>query len=219
MNTSMALTSISKDFLESPTGITLNWFMNTIPGFNWVWVAMLQANEQTKNMRVLRALELIELFQDDTFQTMFLQSEQALDWFGLCIESITKERNKEKRKIIKNILLWFTKLSEKEKEKYEIEKILDILNKITEEDISYIKSIKKWTGPIQVYEEERHNMKYLESLWLVIIKQEVEVSSERFQALSYEEASSDWEIHSTTEITEFLITTPLFKEFIKYITK
>ena len=61
-------------------------------------------------------------------------------------------------------------------------------------------------------------MRYLEGLWLITIKQEIEVSSESYKAISSKEADMDWEINSNTEILYYYNDTPLFKKFIKYIT-
>ncbi len=134
-----------KDFIESPVWIVLNGFMNAVPWFNWSWVALQQAIEQTKNMRILRALDLLELFNDEDFQKRFLESEQALDWFWQCYEAIIRERNQEKRKIIKNIFLWFTKLSEKEKKEFELERLLDINHKILISEIELLRHIHDFT--------------------------------------------------------------------------
>ncbi len=124
-------TFVWKDFIESPAWIVLDWFMNTVPWFNWWWIALQKAVEQTKEMRILRALELLELFADKDFQEDFLKSDQAVDWFWQCYEAIIRERNEEKRKNIKNIFLWFIKLTEEEKKEFELERILNSLNLIS----------------------------------------------------------------------------------------
>jgi hypothetical protein len=67
----------------------------------------------------------------------------------IVFESYIKERNKEKRNYIKNIFLDFTKSTVEEKEKFELERLLDIVNRITLQEIEFIKFLNFTIKPIQ----------------------------------------------------------------------
>ena len=133
-------------------------------------------------MRVLRALDLLELFNDLDFQRQFLESEQAVDWFWLCYEAIIRERNKDKRDRIKSYLKWFIERSEDEKRKMELEKFLDVSTKITQSDIRLLNKLRtspnsviKWieSTAVNYINTDLEQYHYLHSLWLIIINQRV----------------------------------------------
>lgn len=146
----MDKTFVYKDFIESVPWWMLDQTLNMTPWVNIVWWWVKNAINWSKNMRIIRWIEFFEaIWIYPEFLKELEKSEQALDWLALCFEAYTKERTKEKRKILKNLFLWFTKLSEEEKEKFEIERLIDITNKITSAELTYLKHLNDDLLPLQ----------------------------------------------------------------------
>jgi len=176
----------------------------------------------------------VKILEDnpEIFTKEIMQTEEFKDWFVIILESYIKERNKSKKEIIKNIFLWFTKLTEKEKEEFELEKMLDILNKISEKEINLLDEIYKWKIDENIkktvtdnyqesYEDKNYsNLKYLESLSLIIIYSDIESSI----AEETEWDEEDW-YHTTGRTYSRIISSENFELsnfwsiFIEYIIK
>lgn len=140
----------------------LNWIKWTIKEiWNPAWLILLQAFI-TKNPEWLLAWATIfwaynilffQAHQDrlnewteftmntEEFSKEIVGTKSFQDAHFLAFEAFMRQRSHKKREIIKNILLWFTKIEEAEKEEFELERILDILNKITFNEIKYINKI------------------------------------------------------------------------------
>ncbi len=140
----MEKTKVYKDFKESIPWTVLDQVLSSTPWINVAWWIMKSVTDNTRNMRVLRWIEFFEWITDPKFVEELGESEQALDWITICLEHATKERNKAKRKIIKNIFLWFSKLSEIEKEQFKLERLIDITSKITIDELDLLKEISVW---------------------------------------------------------------------------
>jgi len=99
----------------------------------WLYWVFLQHQQDRLN-------EFIKFIQDNPweFTKKIVETQEFKDWFLLIFEAHIKERNEEKRNIIKNIFLWFTKLSKEEKKKFELEKILNTLKTIAKDEIKLI---------------------------------------------------------------------------------
>lgn len=74
---------------------------------------------------------------------LIVTSDSFKDAFYIMYDKHIKERNPEKRRIIRNIFLWYVKATEEEKEKFELERLLDINNKITLPEIWVLKNIEE----------------------------------------------------------------------------
>ena len=128
----MEKTYVYKDFIESIPWWMLDQVFCMTPWINVIWWWMKNAIEGSKNIRILRWIEFFEWIANPEFIKELEESEQALDWLAICFESYTKERSEEKRRIIKNVFLWFSELSGEEKEEFELEKFLNTTKYINE---------------------------------------------------------------------------------------
>lgn len=147
----MEKTFVYKDFIESVPWWMLDQTLNMTPWINIVWWWVKNAIDWSKNMRILRWIEFFEtIWLYPEFLKELEESEQALDWLAICFEFYTKQRIKEKRNFIKNIFLWFIKLSEIGREKFELERLIDITNKITLDEIFFLKFLNDEIKPIQI---------------------------------------------------------------------
>lgn len=107
-------------------------------GFYWV---VMQYKQNELN-------EFIQFIQDnpESFTKDIVNTNAFKDWFIIILEEYLKERNQEKRNIIKNIFLWFTQLSAEKKKKFQLERLLDITSKITVSEIWLLREINdKWS--------------------------------------------------------------------------
>lgn len=138
----MDKTFVYKDFIESVPWWVLDQTLNMTPWINILWWCLKNAINWSKNMRIIRWIEFFEtIWLYPEFLKELESSEQALDWLAICFEAYIKERNKEKREIIKNIFLWFTELPEDEKEKFELEKLINTINVMSLNDITVFKEL------------------------------------------------------------------------------
>lgn len=212
MKHSLEATKVYKEFLESPAWWATDIVLSLSPWINIVWGAMKNAIEWTQNVRILRWLEFFEWLTSEKFQKELLESEQAMDWLAICFESYFKQRNKNKREYIRNIFNWFINLNDEEKENFELEKILDVLNKITLEEIKMLKILdqtwKYYLLPSSIKEYEC--IKHLSLYWIVNIQQEIENPLMR----------KDWQnSNNEVKVKEKSIISMFGNKFLYYILK
>jgi hypothetical protein len=198
-----------------------------ILAYGFFWVVMQYKQDDVNNF--------VQILKDNPwiFTKEILETKEFQDGFVLILEKYIRERGSTKKEIIKNILLWFTQISQEKKEKFKLEKILDILNRITETEISILNEIDKWeidevikkkTSSIHCWDEfiakEYHDLKYFESLGLIYIHLDTEVSEIEEQEWDEE----DWYFNTGKFYTkinnfEFFELSEFWDEFIKYIKK
>ncbi len=92
-----------------------------------------------------RAIEFVEMIRDNPkiFTRDILSSEEFQDGFVHTFQKYLSERIKEKRKIIKNIFLGFSK--EENKDSFKLERYLNTLEQLSIEDIEVIKTFSDKT--------------------------------------------------------------------------
>lgn len=122
----------------------------------WLCVALGQAGMKYREKRVI---EWIENIRDnpDVFTSEVLEDENFQDGFVYLFQKYIVERNVEKRKIVKNILLWFAWAHNKAE--FELEKLCSILDSLSLEDIEVLKiwsdgSIQQWDRSQGVFPED-----------------------------------------------------------------
>lgn len=95
--------------------------------------------------------DFIKILKDNpwVFAEEIVETEEFKDWFLIIMESYLKERSEQKRKIIKDIFIWFTNVSKEEKEEFELERILDILSRITVSELDFLKHLVDDLYPLQ----------------------------------------------------------------------
>lgn len=168
--------------------------MPLILAYWFFWVVMQYKQDDVNNF--------VKIIQDNPwiFTKDIIETKEFQNGFVIILEQYIKERNKTKKEIIKNIFLWFTKLSEKEKEKFELEKLLDITSKITNDEIIEIRKIYK-EGSV-IWNEIVY---WLLGLWLV-----------------YQEKPYIRDNHTIKEMRNAILLpyyslTTIWKKFISYI--
>lgn len=132
--------------IDSAAWWAIDQAFNSTPGVNIIWWAIKNTVASTPTYKIMRALEFWEWMADNWFLESLAWSEQAIDGITICFEAYVKQRTEKKRKLIKNFFLWFTELSEGEKENFELEAILDIINKIPFKEIETLKKVSNFLG-------------------------------------------------------------------------
>ncbi len=138
------------------------------------------------------------------FAEEIIETKEFKDWFLVVFETYLKERNDEKREIIKNIFLWFTKLPQDKKENYELERLLDISKKITFSEILFLKYIN---------ENWRLDFKSKEKSWLKYMTTELYSFSIWEPLLELSDTNSFWEVYS--DLVYWLISLWIVKQINK----
>lgn len=114
-----------------------------LSAYGMFWIYM-QYNQNKLN-------EFINILKENPwiFTEEIVKTEEFKDGFLVIMEWYLKERSAEKRKIIKNIFLGFTELSESEKNEFELEKLLEIVKNISTQEIDYLKHLYYDVKPFQ----------------------------------------------------------------------
>lgn len=109
----------------------------TMLGAMWLFGIYLQYNQSKLD-------EFIQFIQDnpESFTEEIVTTEAFKEWFIKIFESYIKTRSERKRKIIQSILLWYSRFSEDEMREFELEKILDVLDRVSLESIDFIRYLK-----------------------------------------------------------------------------
>lgn len=195
---------VSLDKILFPSVIT---FVNNFPALQtslilaywFFWVVM-----QYKQNEINDFIQLI-INNPWIFAKEVIETKEFEDWFLVIFETYLKERSNEKREIIKNIFLWFAELSQGKKENYELERILDITNKITFPEITFLKYINE-NGSLDFKSKEKS--------WF-----NVNLTTIRFdflqwrQLLALSDTNSLWEIYS--DLIYWLISLWIVKQINK----
>jgi hypothetical protein len=167
-------------FLSGALGGAFDATMSSFPGIAIAWGAL---KGGVSNIRTKRAEDFI-LFIQNNFNLNYFNDENFIDGLAITFDSFLKQRNKNKREIIKNIFLGFS--GSENKEEFEIERMYDIVYRISEKQIRLFIEIKKQKkivilsqeyGEIKNYNENYDEYKYLEFLGLVAINQEKNIKT------------------------------------------
>jgi len=152
---------------------------------------------------------------NEIFTREILKTKGFRDGFVITFEEYLKQRNKNKRKIIQNIFLGFAKNSAKEC--FELERMYDLLNKISEYQMNLMNKVKKEkqitikSNLRDAIENDYEYLKYLEYLGILSCKKKSYVETN----VSYEDEEADSDFYETEKFS-----LSMFGEaFIKFILK
>jgi len=152
---------------------------------------------------------------NEIFTREILKTKDFRDGFVITFEEYLKQRNENKRKIIQNIFLGFTKNNVKEC--FELERMYDLLNKISEYQMSLINKVKKEKQIIiksnmrDVTKNNYEYLKYLEYLGILSCEKKGYVETD----VSYEDEEADSNFYETEKFS-----LSVFGEnFVKFILK
>lgn len=191
--------------------------LNNIPLLNSAWGLSKALLGASMELRQKRALEWVEMIRDNPsiFSGDVLKDEVFQDGFVFLLEKFLRQRNEEKRKYIKNVFLDFAQSDEKIG--FEIERIDDVINKITMRQVNLLKEVKKKTAMFHIphdtesveirrssgYDPDYDHYKYLEFLGLIAVISEKKVHT-KYGASELEES-------------ETLVITKFGEVFINYL--
>jgi len=128
--------------LKDSTLNTVDVIVSNIPWLNiarWLSKALIFNWLAMRQDRVLEFVEFI-INQPWYFAKDLMKTEEFQDWFVYCIEKYIRERNKDKRLIAQRIFLWFA--TSKEKEQFELERYLNVLNLLWSENLEHLWNIR-----------------------------------------------------------------------------
>lgn len=138
--------------------------VSRVPGLNLAWNLSKALCGAGLKLRQQRALEWVEMIRDnpEIFAKEILEQEEFQDGFVLSLEKYLLERNKNKREYIKNVFIGFT--NSEQKQKFELERILNTISIISTEAIELISYIDKKIIPEMEEEYELHNGQIVQRL-------------------------------------------------------
>jgi len=183
---------IKRIFISSTTIGTKNFIVPAInilvasrPEFLPHWLLISGYFGTLLDLQQEKVNEFVNYIQNNSsiFTKEMVNSLEFKEGFVITFESYLKQRNKQKRKYIQNIFIGFTE--SEVKEDFELERMYDLLNKISKYQISTLKRIYNKID-ISINEKERlavesdyDDIKYLQSLGLLSVekKQRIEVDT------------------------------------------
>ena len=130
-----------KKLIEKSVMAIADGVVSKIPGLDVAWNLSKALFEAGMELRQERALEFVEMIKDnpDIFIKKILKEKSFQDGFVYTLENYIRERNEEKRAIVKNIFLGFTKA--KSKDNYPLEKMIHTTTQLGGKDILVLKDV------------------------------------------------------------------------------
>lgn len=163
--------------------------------------------------------EFVEYIQNNktTFVKEVIETKEFRDGFILIFEAYIKQRNEKKRRILQSIFLDFTETQDKKN--FELERLFDLLNKISEFQFYVLKKVKL-NRRITVEDRERNvvefdygDLKYLEYLGLLYCDRKSTVESN----IGHITEEGDGDVDSELLEEETFYLSPLGGDFVKFI--
>ncbi len=150
-----------KILLQDSALIVADGIVSNIAGLNIAWGLSKALYGSGIKLREKRALEWVETIKDNPniFTKNILCSQNFQDGFVYAFEKFIKERNNEKRKIIKNIFLGFSK--SKDLENFELERFINIASLLSIKDF-------RWLSGSQYASSEEEKKYYKNALAILI---------------------------------------------------
>ncbi len=142
------MTTSDKLLLEEVEAITADEIVDaiatSIPGINIAYKIAKAYMGRGMKLRQKRVLEWVEFVRDNLgeFSKQLFDNEQFQDCFVLLTEGYVRERAKSKRTLHQQILLGITRLSPKELEDYQLERMIAVTNQISLEGMNVLSFIK-----------------------------------------------------------------------------
>jgi len=138
------------------------------------------------DIRKERINEIVEFLKknENVFIKQIVETKEFEEIFVVTFENYIKQRNEKKRKIIQNIFLGFSKKINEDHNPFEIERMYDLLNKVSIVELKTFKDIEK-NGTVKIEYENGEPLndyydtfRYLEYLGLLDRKSRREVETE-----------------------------------------
>ena len=131
----------NKQTLKDSALVIADQITSNIPGLNIAWGLSKALFSAGLKLRQQKALEWVEMVRDNPkiFTRGLLEQEEFQDGFVYALERYIREKNENKREIMKNIFLGFTKSNKKED--FEIERMYHVLNILNDADLRLLKNV------------------------------------------------------------------------------
>jgi len=154
-----------KQIVKDSAMVVADSIVSSIPGLNIPWNLSKSLYGAGMELRQKRALEWVEMARDNpsVFAEEILRNEQFQDGFVFAFERYIRERSEEKRKIMEKAFLGFAE--NKDKEKFELEKIYHILSILNVDDLLVLKDINVGRDDYhQIYKEKPDKNENIQNL-------------------------------------------------------
>ena len=148
--------------------VVVDQIASNIPGLNIVLglsKALFGAGMELRQERVLEFVEMIQK-NPNIFIKEILNDKSFQDGFVYFLEKYIRERNKEKRRVLCNIFLGFTK--SENKDVYPLEKMIHTTTQLSELDIEVLKDVDMTKTDYKNYQVYGNEDRNLESIFNLI---------------------------------------------------
>lgn len=157
-----------KKIIKKSALVVVDQIASNIPGLNIVLglsKALFGAGMELRQERVLEFVEMIQK-NPNIFIKEILNDKNFQDGFVYSLEKYIRERNKEKRRVLRNIFLGFTK--SEYKKTYPLEKMIHTTTQLSESDIKVLKDVDVTKTNDKNYQIYGNNDRSLESIFNLI---------------------------------------------------
>ena len=157
-----------KKIMKKSALVVVDQIASNIPGLNIVLGLSKALFGVGMELRQERVLEFVKMIQKNPsiFIGEVLNDKDFQDGFVYSLEKYIRERNKEKRKVLHNIFLGFTK--SKYKETYPLEKMIHTTTQLSGSDIKVLKDVDVTKTNDKNYQIYGNDNKNLESIFNLI---------------------------------------------------
>ena len=157
-----------KKIIKKSSLVVADQIVSNIPALNIAWGLGKALFGTGMELRQERVLEFVEMIQKNpsVFIKEILNDKNFQDGFVYSLEKYIRERNKEKRKVLRNIFLGFTK--SEYKEIYPLEKMAHTTTQLSESDIKVLKDVDVTKTNDKNYQIYGNDNKNLESIFNLI---------------------------------------------------
>lgn len=156
-----------KKIIKKSALVVADQIVSNIPALNIAWglgKALFGAGMELRQERVLEFVEMIQK-NPNIFIEKILNNKNFQDGFVYLLEKYIRERNEEKRRVLRNVFLGFTKSGNKDI--YPLEKMTHTTTQLSELDIEVLKDVdvtKTDYKNYQVYGNEDRNLESIFNL-------------------------------------------------------
>lgn len=157
-----------KKLIKKSALVMADQIASSIIGLNIAWGLSKVYYIAGMELRQERALEFVEMIRDnpDIFIKDILENQNFQDGFVYFFEKYIRERNEEKRQILKSIFLEFSET--KNKVTYPLERMVHVTAQLGGKDIRVLKDVDMAKGNDQNYQIYGNTDENLESIFSLI---------------------------------------------------
>ena len=157
-----------KKIIKKSVLVLTDQIVSSIPALNIAWGLCKSLFGTGMELRQERVLEFVEMIQKNPsiFIGEILNDKNFQDGFVYSLEKYIRERNKEKRRILRNIFLGFTK--SENKNIYPLEKMIHTTTQLSELDIEVLRDVDMTKTDYKNYQIYGNEDRNLESIFNLI---------------------------------------------------